>query len=160
MKLHYDGPDVILGLDLGNQWGWAVVDHRGVYKCSGHRSLGSYEEGPQAHKLSMAIADLIDEYHATALWIEKPVSRHYGAQRRLFGYATIAAVVAHLHQIDYGEINRSAAYLAVVGKGNAPKLDGVLFGRRYKPLLNSDDEGDAILVALAAHKLRERQEAA
>jgi Holliday junction resolvasome RuvABC endonuclease subunit len=108
----------------------------------------------------MAIADLIDEYGVRSVWTEKPVSHHYGAQRRLFGYSTVVALVAHLHHCDYYEINRSEAYRLVVGKGNAPKLDGVLFGRQFKPLLNSSDESDAILVALAAHKQRDRKEAA
>jgi Holliday junction resolvasome RuvABC endonuclease subunit len=152
---------VILGLDCGAAYGWAVVDDLGAYVRSGHRELPSgLDLGPSCHRFSMSIADLIDEFGITLVYAEKPVSQHYGAQRRLFAYPAIAALIAHLHHADYREINRSEAYLAVVGKGNAPKLSGVLFGRQFKPLLNSDDEGDAILVALAAHKLRERRQAA
>lgn len=152
---------MILGLDCGAAYGWAVVNLVGGYVRSGHRELPpGLDLGPSCHRFSMSVADLIDEFRIRLVFAEKPVSPHYGAQRRLFAYNAVAALVAHLHHAEYREINRSEAYLAVVGKGNAPKLDGVLFGRRYKPLLNSDDEGDAILVALAAHKLRERQEAA
>lgn len=145
-----------LGLDLGAKFGWAVVhSSSGLYVRSGHRELpAGLDYGQAAHRLSMCIADLIDAHSVTSVWIEKPVSQHYGAQRRLFGYATVAHLVAHLHHADSHEINRSEAYLAMVGKGNAPKFKGVLFGRQFKPLLNSDDESDAILVAMAAHKLR------
>lgn len=152
---------MILGLDCGASYGWAVVNDLGLYVRSGHRELpAGLDLGPSCHSFSMAIADLIDEFGVTAVWAEKPVSQHYGAQRRLFAYNAVAALVAHLHHAEYREINRSEAYLAVVGRGNAPKLDGVLFGRQYKPLLNSSDEGDALLVALAGHKLSERRDAA
>lgn len=151
----------ILAIDCGQKFGWAVVNEAGGYVRSGHRELpAGLGFGPSAHHFSMAIADLIDQFCIRAVWAEKPVSQHYGAQRRLFGYSTVAALVAHLHHCDYHEINRSEAYRLVVGKGNAPKLDGVLFGRKFKPLLNSDDEGDSILVAFAAHKLRSLPEAA
>jgi Holliday junction resolvasome RuvABC endonuclease subunit len=152
---------VILGLDCGHNWGWAVVDDRGAYVRSGHRQLpADLDLGPSCHRFSMAIGDLIDEFAITSVWAEKPVSQHYRAQRRLFAYPAIAALIAHLHLAGYHEINRSEAYRTLLGKGDAPKLSGVLFGRQYKPLLNSDDEGDALLVALAGYKLSEARRAA
>jgi Holliday junction resolvasome RuvABC endonuclease subunit len=144
-----------LGLDLARAWGWAVVSPSGEYVASGHRSLGNAPgRGGQAHQLAMAIADLVTEFGPQFIAVEKPNSQHYGAARNLFGYAMVAEMVAHIRELGYVEIVRGQAYLAVVGKGNAKKLSGVLFGRQFKPLLNSDDESDAILVAMAAHKMR------
>lgn len=150
----------ILGLDLALKYGWAVVDPCGRYVASGHRSLRIGDRGEQAHQLSQAIADLVTEYGPDWIAIEKPHSPHYGAARNLFGYAMIAAQIAHIRELGFYELSRAECYLSMVGKGNAKKVAGVTFGRQFKPLLNSDDESDAILVAMAAHKLRQRPEAA
>ena len=144
----------ILGLDLAKQWGWAVVDADGHYVASGHRKLCGIDRGQDAHQLSLSIADLITEFGPDWVIIEKPHSPHYGAARNLFGYAIVAHLVAHIRQIGFHEIARADAYKRVVGSGNAKKVDGVLYGRQFKPLLNSDDESDAILVAMAGHQQR------
>lgn len=144
----------VLGLDLARDWGWAVVDANGNYVASGHRKLTGADRGQEAHQLSMSIADLVTEYVPDWIVIEKPHSHHYGAARNLFGYATVAHHVAHIRQLGFHEIARADAYKRVVGKGNAEKVAGVIFARQFKPLLNSDDEADAILVAMAGHKLR------
>ena len=144
----------ILGLDLAKQYGWAVVDAAGKYVASGHRKLCGLDRGQDAHQLALSIADLITEYEPDWVIIEKPHSPHYGAARNLFGYAMVAHHVAHIRQIGFHEIARADAYKRVVGTGNAKKVAGVLYGRQFKPLLNSDDESDAILVAMAGHQVR------
>lgn len=145
----------VIGLDLARLWGWAAVDHDGVYLGSGHRSiLAGASRGAQAQQLQLAVADLVTRFRPTQIAIEKPHSHHYGASRNLFGYAMVAHWVAHIRELDFIELGRSECYLSVVGKGNAKKLSGVMFARQFKPLLNSDDEADAILVAMHAHKLR------
>ena len=152
---------MILGLDLGASHGWAVVDRFGAYVRSGHRKFTTVHDlGAQVHQLSMSISDLCDEFGIEAVWVEAPTSRNYLAQRRLFAYPAVAAWVAHVKELAYDEIFHNQACKLLIGKGNATKTDGVIYARQFKPLLNSDDEADAILVALAAHKLRERQEAA
>jgi len=153
-------PGGVLGLDLACKWGWAYVEPLdGAYAASGHRKLWIGDHGQQAHQLAMAIADLVTEYAPDWIAIEKPNSHHYGASRALFGYATIAAMVAHIREVGFVEITRADAYKRIVGAGNAKKISGVMFGRQFKPLLNSDDESDAILIALAAHQMRERKAA-
>ena len=144
----------VLGLDLARAWGWAVVDAQGAYVASGHRMLRGNDRGQNAHQLSLSIADLVTEYAPDWLIIEKPHSPHYGAARNLFGYAMVAHHVAHIRELGFQEIARADAYKRVVGKGNAKKVSGVLYGRQFKPLLNSDDESDAILVAMAGHQMR------
>ena len=145
----------ILGLDLARSWGWASVNQYGEYIASGHRSLpNDGDRGKGAHYLALAIADLVTEFAPDFIAVEKPNSRHYGAARNLFGYATVAAMTAHVHELGYQELVRSDCYKRVVGKGNAKKLAGVEFARQFKPLCNSDDESDAILVAMAAHQMR------
>jgi Holliday junction resolvasome RuvABC endonuclease subunit len=151
----------ILGLDLARAWGWAYVGPDGAYVASGHRALrNGAGRGEQAHQLQLSIADLVTEYGPDWIAIEKPHSPHYGASRNLFGYAMVAHWIAHIRELGFVELGRKECYLSIVGKGDAKKAAGVLFGRQFKPLLNSDDESDAILVAMAAHKLRERKEAA
>jgi len=150
----------VLGLDLARKYGWAYISPNGTYIASGHRLLSNGSRGEQANQLQNSIADLVTEYGPDWIAIEKPHSPHYGASRNLFGYAMIAHWVAHIRELGFVELSRSECYLSIVGKGNAKKASGVLFGRQFKPLLNSDDESDAILVAMAAHKLRERKEAA
>ena len=108
-------------------------------------------KGERMHHLSMSIADLCTQYPIDIMAVEKPNSRHHSTLRVLASYASAAAMVAHIHEIEYQEIVRGEAYKLVVGKGNAPKSEGVLYGRRYKPLLNNDDEGDSIVIAMAAH---------
>ena len=151
----------VLGLDLARKYGWAIVDADGSYVASGHRELiNTADRGHQAHQLANSIADLVTEYAPDWIAVEKPNSRHYGAARNLFGYAMIAHMVAHIRELGFVEIVRSDAYKRVVGRGDAAKLVGVMFGRQFKPLLNSDDESDAILVAMAAHKMRSLKDAA
>jgi len=145
----------ILGLDLAKEWGWAVVDPDGKYVASGNRKLRGTDRGEDAYQLALSVSDLITEYAPDWVIIEKPHSPHYGAARNLFGYAMVAHHVAHIRQLGFQEIARADAYKRVVGKGNAKKVAGVLFGRQFKPLLNSDDESDAILVAMAGHQFRE-----
>jgi Holliday junction resolvasome RuvABC endonuclease subunit len=147
-------PGGILGLDLAKSWGWAVVDPQGAYVASGHRTLSGTDRGENAHQLALSIADLITEYAPDWVVIEKPNSHHYGAARNLFGYAMVAHHVAHIRECGFHEIVRADAYKRVVGAGNAKKVSGVLYGRQFKPLLNSDDESDAILVAMAGHQIR------
>jgi len=154
-------PGGVLGLDLARKWGWAAIGPGGDYVASGHRALRvGADRGEQAHQLQNSIADLVTKYGPDWIAIEKPHSPHYGASRNLFGYAMIAHWVAHIRELGFVELSRAECYLSIVGKGNAKKASGVLFGRQFKPLLNSDDESDAILVAMAAHKLRENKEAA
>jgi Holliday junction resolvasome RuvABC endonuclease subunit len=152
----------LLALDLAASYGWCAVDDNGAYIASGHRTLrASASRGEKAHQLAMSIADLIDEYGPDWVVIEKPHSPHYGAARNLFLFAGIAEMVAHIHERGYFELARSECYARVVGKGNAKKVSGIEFARRFKPLCNSDDESDAILVAFAAHQVRmESKEAA
>jgi Holliday junction resolvasome RuvABC endonuclease subunit len=145
----------VIGLDLARKYGWAYISRDGEYIASGHEALPQTERGHQAHCLQLKIADLVQEYCPHWIAIEKPHSHHYGASRNLFGYAMVAHMVAHIRELGFVEIARSEAYKSVVGKGNAKKVSGVEFGRQFKPLLNSDDESDAILIALAAHKMRE-----
>lgn len=150
----------VLALDLAGSYGWAYVDGRGEYVASGHRVLRpSADRGEKAHQLAMAIADLVTEYGPDWIAVEKPNSKHYGAARNLFGYAMIAHMVAHIRERGYVELSRAECYQRVVGRGNAKKIAGVEFARRYKPLCNSDDEADAILIAFAAHQIREEQRA-
>lgn len=150
----------VLGLDLAKSYGWAVVGQDGAYVDSGHRMLTGTDRGQHAHQLALAVADLVTEHSPDWIAIEKPHSPHYGASRNLFGYAMVAHMVAHIRELGFVEIARADAYKRVVGKGNAKKVSGVLFGRQFKPLLNSDDESDAILVAMAAHQMRDHKEAA
>lgn len=144
----------VLGLDLARKYGWAYIGPDGAYIASGHRILPNTGRGEEAHVLANSIADLVTEYAPDWIAIEKPHSHHYGASRNLFGYAFVAAMVAHIRELGFVEIGRTDAYKSVVGKGNAGKEAGVLYGRQFKPLLNSDDESDAILVAMAAHRMR------
>lgn len=154
-------PGGILGCDLARRWGWAYVGPDGRYIASGHRELrNGAERGEQAHQLAMSIADLVTEYAPDWIAIEKPHSPHYGASRNLFGYAIVAHMVAHIRELGFVEIGRTDAYKAVVGQGNAQKISGVMFARQFKPLLNSDDEADAVLIAMAAHKRRSMRRAA
>jgi Holliday junction resolvasome RuvABC endonuclease subunit len=150
--IHFGG---ILGLDLAKEWGWAVVGPDGNYVASGHRKLCGVDRGQDAYQLALSISDLITEFEPDWLIIEKPNSHHYGAARNLFGYAMVAHHVAHIRQLGFQEIVRGDAYKRVVGNGHAKKLAGVLYGRQFKPLLNSDDESDAILVAMAGHQWRQ-----
>jgi Holliday junction resolvasome RuvABC endonuclease subunit len=145
----------VLGLDLAAKYGWAYVDSAGRYVASGHRELRKADRGACAHQLQQSISDLVTEFCPDFIAVEKPNSRHYGAARNLFGYATVAHWVAHVRELGYAELVRGECYRLVVGKGNAQKIAGVEWARQFKPLLNSDDESDAILVAFAAHKLRE-----
>ena len=148
-------PRGLIGLDLAASWGWCAIAANGTYIDSGHKSLSPYpERGEKAHVLMSAISDLVTQFNPDWIAIEKPHSQHYGAARNLFGYAMIAHQVAHIRELGFIELARSECYAAVVGKGNAKKASGVTFCRQFKPLLNSDDESDAILVALAAHQRR------
>ncbi len=145
----------VLGLDLAKSYGWAYVSDDGHYVASGHRVLRTVDRGEAAQQLQLSISDLVTEFAPDFIAIEKPHSPHYGAARNLFGYATIAHLVAHVRELGFAELGRAECYKSVVGKGNAKKAAAVEWARQFKPLLNSDDESDAILVAFAAHKLRE-----
>lgn len=149
----------ILALDLARHYGWAVVDAAGQYVASGARELPTAPtSGAQMHMLSMSIADLIDEYAPEWVAIEKPIHTgkftSFQTARNLYSYAAIAGMVAHIRELGFVEIGRSTCCKLVLGDGRAKKAAGVVFARQFKPLLNSDDEADAVLVAMAAHKLR------
>lgn len=146
----------ILGLDLANKWGWAVVDAEGQYVNSGHQQLSaSAPLGQRMHGLHLSLADLVTDYQPDFIVIETPHSPDYGAARVLFAYAGIAAQIAYIRERGYQELARSTVYKTVLGKGNLSKAEGVKWARQHKPLLNSDDESDAMLVAFAAHTMRE-----
>lgn len=145
----------VLGLDLAAKYGWAYVSDDGRYVASGHRELRAADHGARAHQLQLSISDLVTEFAPDFIAVEKPNSHHYGAARSLFGYATIAHWVAHVRELGYAELVRGECYKSVVGKGNAKKIAAVEWARQFKPLLNSDDEADAVLVAFAAHKMRD-----
>ena len=148
----------IRALELAGRYGWAVVSRDGSYVASGHRELRpSADRGEKAHQLANSIADLITEFSPEFIAIERPIVGPYGAVRNLYGYAMVVHMVAHIRELGFLELQRSSTYAAIVGNGGAKKVTAVEFARRYKPLCNSDDEADAVLVAFAAHKLRERQ---
>lgn len=155
----------VIGLDLAQRYGWAAVDVYGRLTASGHRDLRSdLSLGERCHQLTMSIADLVTEYRPDFLAIEKPIHAGrftaFATARALYAYAACAEMVAHIHQVGYAELARSTCTKRVLGNGRADKAAGVLFARHFKPLLNSDDEADAILVAFAAHGMREGRAAA
>lgn len=151
----------VLGLDLARKYGWAYVDATGAYVASGHRELSAADPiGRQMHRLSMSIADLIDEFHPEWVAVEKPILTgkftSFDTAVKLMGYAAVASLVAEVREVGFQAVPRSSACKAVVGKGKIAKAEGVLHVRQhYEPLCNSDDQADAILVALTAHKWRE-----
>lgn len=149
----------ILAFDLARRYGWAVVDSNGAYVASGCRELAALVlDGEQYHRLALSIADLVDQYAPEWIAVEKPI--HTGrttsiqTARALYCYAGIAAMTAYLREIGYVELARSSCCKQILGSGLATKADGVAFARQYKPGLASEDEADAILVALTAHKSR------
>lgn len=145
---------MILALDLAQSFGWCVVNRSGEYVASGHQSLPNTHRGKRLYELRKCLEELIDIYQPDWMAVEKPVSHHYGAARNLFSFAGLAELLAEDYSLGYIELNRSECYKAVLGAGNAGKVSGIVYARQFKPLLNSDDESDAVLVAMAAHKMR------
>jgi Holliday junction resolvasome RuvABC endonuclease subunit len=151
----------VLGLDLAKSYGWAYIAPDGGYVASGKRILRGVDRGTMAHELQMSIADLVTEFAPDWIAIETPHSHHYGASRNLFGYAMVAHWVAHVRELGFVELGRSECYAACVKDGKkSTKLGGVVWARQFKPLLNGDDEADAIMVAMTAHMRRTKAEAA
>lgn len=154
----------ILGLDLARKYGWAYIGPDGGYIESGARELDSAAPiGEQMHRLSMSISDLIDEFAPDWVAIEKPIHggkfTAFGTALKLYGYAAVAAMVTHIHELGFVQLQRSSCCKAILGSGKAKKADGIAYVRRnFVPLCNSDDQADAILVALTAHKMRQQHE--
>jgi Holliday junction resolvasome RuvABC endonuclease subunit len=146
----------VLGLDLARSYGWAYLDPQGRYVASDHRHLDG-KLGEKSHHLHLSIADLVTRYSPDWVAVEQPHSPHYGAARTLFAYAAIAALVAHVRECGYVELGRAECCKAVLGAGRISKEDGIHYCQRFKPSLTSDDEADAILVALTAHQRREHK---
>jgi Holliday junction resolvasome RuvABC endonuclease subunit len=149
----------VLGLDLAASYGWAYVDHTGAYVASGHRQVAADSSlGRRAYYLKQSICDLITEYAPDWIAIEAPIHAgkitHFRTARSLYVYAGAAEEVSYLRELGFIEFPRSTCCKAVLGFGNAKKEDGVKFARSLKPSLQSDDEADAILVALTGHKRR------
>jgi Holliday junction resolvasome RuvABC endonuclease subunit len=148
----------ILALDLAAKFGYAVVDHAGFYCTSGHRILTSTDRGRRLHQLALSLNDLIDEFGAEFIAIERPI--HSGPRtslntaRALYGYTGVAEMVAHVREIGFVEIPRADALKRALGKGRAEKAECVAWCQQFKAGLSSEDEADAILVAMAAAEYR------
>lgn len=151
----------VLGLDLAGRWGWAYVDGQGRYVASGCREMSQAATlGQRSHYLKLAIADLITEFAPEWVAVEKPINRgkfsSIEALRALYSYATAAQEVAYLREVGYAEFGRSTCCKVVLGDGRAKKPDGLAYARTLKPCIRHDDEADALLVALTAHRNRHR----
>lgn len=149
----------VLGLDLAANYGWAYVDGQGRYVASGHAKVAADTNlGRRAYFLRQAIADLVTDYRPDWIAIEAPIHAgkmtHLRTARSLYVYAAAAEEVAYLRELGFIEFPRSTCCKAVLGFGNAKKPDGLAFARGFKPSLQSDDEADAILVALTGHTRR------
>ena len=148
-----------LGLDLAAAWGWSYIDATGRFVASGHQKVAPGTSlGRRAYFLKQAILDLVTEHNPAWIAIEKPIHAgkmtHFATARALYVYAAAAEEVAYLREIGFHEFARSTCCKEVLLDGRAKKPDGVAFAKTLKPTITSDDEADAILVALTCHRHR------
>lgn len=148
-------PGCILALDLAAKYGWAIIDKTGRYVTSGHDKLTGGYLGRRMNQLYAELARLTAEYGPDWIATEAPIQRTgFLTARALYAYSGVAQMVADDAHIGYAEFSRTDYCKAILGTGHADKATGVLHARQFKPLLNSDDEADAILVGLCAHARR------
>lgn len=147
-------PTRILGLDLGNAFGWAVIDGRGARIDSGvfrldRRAPESF--GQRLHVLANELMRLTDR---DTLIAYEDVKRHDGtvAAHAYGAYWGMVALVAWrcgvtLIPVDVADVKRSAT-----GKGNAKKEAVQMAANERWAHEFALDEADAVWIAEAARR--------
>jgi Holliday junction resolvasome RuvABC endonuclease subunit len=140
----------VLGVDLGLNLGWAILDERGRRISSGTLRLGRVEVQDRARVARTRLRELItDLAKPTAIAYER-VRRHEGTEAaHVYGGLmwTLESVVPRGVRLETVEV--AAVKQAATGKGNADKeaviaAAGVKWARQgaYGP-----DEADALWIA-------------
>jgi crossover junction endodeoxyribonuclease RuvC len=146
----------ILGIDPGLRFtGWGIVESEGNrlrHVADGVMSTDAVEDVPLRLKaLDDALADLLEIYRPDEAAVEETyVNRNATATLKL-GYARGVALLAPARRgIPVFEYGAKTVKMAVVGTGNADKIQVGLMVRRLLPAatLKRADAADALAVAI------------
>ena len=149
-------PIRLLGLDPGLRFtGWGLISvtgnrltHIADGVLAGDASLSVPERLRDLHK---ALTDLIAHYQPDEAAVEETYVNRNGAATLKLGYARgIALVVPALAGIEVAEYGAKSVKLAVVGNGNAEKIQVTDMVRRLLPgaKIAKADAADALAVAI------------